>query len=98
MIRLAALLLLGGCVSYADGQRERGALNCELLDACGGLDALGYDDVAACKETAAAQEVSEDDCPNYDADQMSACLAAYRDAIAAPTCDADLTTICQVCG
>ena len=98
MIRLLALALLGGCLSYPDGQRERGALNCELLAVCGSLDTLGYDDVDTCKATAAAQEVSEDDCPSYDADQMSECLAAYRDAVATEDCSAELGSVCVVCG
>ena len=95
---LLALGRHGGCLTYPSGQAERGALNCELLDVCGNLDALGYDSVSACKTTAAAQEVSEDDCPSFDAGQMTECLDAYREAIDAAACDADLGNICLVCG
>lgn len=98
MIRLLGLLLLGGCLSYEDGQRQRGALNCELLDTCGELEDLGYDDVAACKETAAAQVVNEDDCPAFDPEQMSQCLTAYREAVSGAACGVDFSEICQVCG
>ncbi len=101
MTRAAALfgaLLLGGCLSYESGQRQRGELNCELLDVCGDLEALGYDGVGACKAAAASQEVSENDCPSFDAAAMQDCLDAYRTAIDAADCDADLTTICSVCG
>ena len=92
------LLSLLGCLSYTDAQVQRGALNCEWLDACGNLDALGYDGVAACSDAAAAQPYSDDHCPEYAPNAMNACLDAYRDAIRVTDCDADFVEICQVCG
>lgn len=92
------LLLLLGCLTYSSGQVQRGELNCELLDVCGDLATLGYDGVAACKSAAAAQKVEDDDCPDFDPAAMNACLDAYRAAIDAAECDADLASACAVCG
>jgi hypothetical protein len=100
MNRLGAVLLVGlvGCSDYATGQRQRGELNCELLDVCGSLETLGYPGLAACKQAANEQEFSDDDCPDFDASAMAACLDAYEAAIDAADCAADLTEVCAVCG
>jgi hypothetical protein len=97
-MRMIPLLVLLGCVSYSEGQAQRGELNCEWLDACGELDSVGYDGVDSCKAAADAQPYSDDNCPDYDAGAMQACLKAYRDAIASEDCTADLAAACQVCG
>ena len=80
------ILLLLGCLSYEDGQVERGALNCELLDACGELDGLGFESVDSCAESAAAQNYDDADCASYSQSQMKACLDAYEQAIEAVDC------------
>ena len=92
------ILFLLGCLSYEDGQVQRGELNCELLDVCGELDGLGFDSVDACAESAASQNYDEDACANYSASQMKACIHAYEDAVVSEDCEADLVDVCQVCG
>lgn len=92
------LILLIGCLSYEEGQLERGRLNCELAELCGTLDTVfGYDSVDACVAQVERQEWSEENCPSYSPGQMQDCIEAYEVAIADQDCEADLKTICMVC-
>lgn len=91
------ILHLLGCLTWSEGQIERGRLNCERLEACDGLVALGYPDVAACTAAAEAQPYDDADCPGYTSAAMNLCLDAWRDAVAEPDCDTDLTMVCDIC-
>ncbi len=92
------LLLLAGCLGYTEGQAQRGELHCAWLDTCGELDSVGFSDVAACADAAAAQPYDDADCPDYDGAAMAACLQSYEDAIDAASCDVDFAEACLVCG
>lgn len=92
------LLFVIGCLSYEEGQAERGALNCELADVCGELATFGFADADECKTASAAQPYDAEDCEDYDAGSMAACLDAYDAAIKAKDCEADFTDACNVCG
>jgi hypothetical protein len=91
------VVALSGCLSYEDGQAQRGGLNCQLLEACGELDTYGFDDVDACTASAESQPYDAADCKDYDAGEMRRCIAAYEDAVAAKDCEADFTDVCAVC-
>lgn len=90
------LLALAACLSYEEGMVRVGELNCALADACGDLDAYGYDSVEACQQDATAKEYPE--CPGYDAEAMRGCIDAYEAAVDAADCDAALGSVCLVCG
>lgn len=93
------LLALLGCLSYADGMAQVGALSCERADVCG-QPLYGFDSVAACQEAAAAQPYEE--CAGYSEDAMRACIDAYETAVADVACDEAtdeaLASACVVCG
>ncbi|MFZ5479374.1 MAG: hypothetical protein ACOZNI_21600 [Myxococcota bacterium] len=92
------LILLGGCLSYEEGQAQVGELNCELAEACDRLATWGYDDVDACVEHAVNEPYDEADCAAYDAKAMRACIDAYEAAVEASDCDYAPGDECRVCG
>lgn len=96
---LLALPLLAACgPDYAESQVEVGRQNCRLMDACGGLESIGYT-LDECIAAAEAQDFDEEaQCPDYVPRQMQECLDAWADAVALDQCDADLSDVCRVCG
>ena len=82
---------------YAEGQVQRGTLNCAWMEVCGQLELLHYVSVDDCVAAAEAQQYDESQCPNYSSKAMDACLSAYQSAIDAKDCGATFESACQVC-
>ena len=92
------VLLLGGCLTYADGKAQEGTLNCQIMDACGTLEKVGYTDVDDCIAAAQGQAYDENQCPNYSAEREQECLDAYTAALNAKECEPALDECGTVCG
>ena len=86
-----------GCLSYVDGKMEQGHLNCQLLEACGELEKLGYDSVDACVEVSDAQPYERMTCDDYDAGAMQECLDGWSAAVDTKDCAPEVVACGEVC-
>lgn len=91
------IVLTMGCLSFVDGKTEQGRLNCQLLEACGELEKLGYDSVDACFEVSDAQPYDRMSCEDYDAAAMQECLDGWAAAVEAKDCAPEVAACGEVC-
>ena len=92
------MIFLIACITYEEGMAEQGALHCTLLDVCGELVDIGYDNVDDCISDAEGQIWPECDKSAYDAEDMQACVDSWSAAVDAKACDAapaECTSVCD---
>ena len=91
------ILFLLGCIEYEEGMAEQGALHCKLLDVCGELAAVGYENVDDCISDAESQSWIACERSAYDAEDMQACVDGWEAAVESKTCDANPAECASVC-
>lgn len=91
------MIFLLACITYEEGMAAQGEFHCQLLEACGELETVGYDNVDDCTVAAQGQKWPVCEKSDYDAEDMQTCVDEWEAAVEAKTCDAAPPACTSVC-